>query len=398
MYPAMNLVGRRVLVLDGELRSALAVVRSLGRAGATVIVGSAQATCLAAASKFASTSEVYPPPATAEAHFVEAIIALCAKHRITDLIPVSEVSLGSLLKHTDQLSVNFPYVKKDIYDKAVDKYQLGVIAESLEIKFPRSILCRERKQALDGVGAFTFPVVLKPVSSRIFVAGEWLSTRVEYAADRQELMSRLEGWQFDHPFMIQEFIQGEGKGAFFLYNHGREIARFSHRRIREKPPSGGVSVLCESAPVDAQLFNQASQLLDKLQWHGVAMVEFKVSTNGTPYLMEINPRFWGSLQLAIDSGVDFPALLLAMTTQVLEPVSSYRLGVRSRWLLGDLDHLLIVWKSKQYAVSHKLTTLFSFLNFFSPGTLYDTLQIDDLRPFLYEFKLYCLEIFGLQRQ
>ncbi len=42
------------------------------------------------------------------------------------------------------------------------------------------------------------------------------------------------------------------------------------------------------------------------------MVEFKADARtGTPYLMEINGRFWGSLQLAIDAGVDFPAILVA---------------------------------------------------------------------------------------
>ena len=57
-------------------------------------------------------------------------------------------------------------------------------------------------------------------------------------------------------------------------------------------------------PEEKQRLKQ--ELLDELNWHGVAMVEFKVTEDGTPYLMEINTRFWGSLQLAIDAGVDFP--------------------------------------------------------------------------------------------
>lgn len=388
-----NLSNRRVLVLDGDLRSALAVVRSLGRAGATVVVASAHAICLAGRSKFASASEVYPSPVNAEGAFIETIVALCLKHRVTDLIPVSEVALGSLLKYQYRLSVNFPFVKKDIYDKAVDKYQLGLIAESIGVKFPKSILLTNGRDALTRIDSFAFPLVLKPVSSRIFVDGQWLSTKVDYAFDRDDLVNKLESWQFSHPFMIQEFIQGEGVGGFFLYNNGQEVARFSHRRIREKPPSGGVSVLCESARADDVVFDQASRLLDKLQWHGAAMVEFKVSPAGVPYLMEINPRFWGSLQLAIDAGVDFPALLLMMTHQAVAPISDFRLGVRSRWLLGDLDHLFIVMKSGRYSIRRKLVALFSFLNFFLPHTRFDTLQINDLRPFLWELRLYFADLF-----
>jgi predicted ATP-grasp superfamily ATP-dependent carboligase len=56
-------------------------------------------------------------------------------------------------------------------------------------------------------------------------------------------------------------------------------------------------------------------LLGQFDWQGVAMVEFKVEANtGTPYLLEVNGRFWGSLQLAIDAGVDFPALLVDAAT------------------------------------------------------------------------------------
>lgn len=39
------------------------------------------------------------------------------------------------------------------------------------------------------------------------------------------------------------------------------------------------------------------------------MVEWKVDLrDGRPKLMEINPRFWGSLELAVRSGVNFPSL------------------------------------------------------------------------------------------
>jgi len=57
--------------------------------------------------------------------------------------------------------------------------------------------------------------------------------------------------------------------------------------------------------------------------------------------MEVNGRFWGSLQLAIDAGVDFPALLVAAALgKPPAPVTAYTAGVRSRWFWGDVDHLV----------------------------------------------------------
>ena len=72
------------------------------------------------------------------------------------------------------------------------------------------------------------------------------------------------------------------------------------------------------------------------------MVEYKLdSSTGKPYLMEVNGRFWGSLQLAIDAGVDFPRLLIAAALGEEVPSQlSYKIGVRSRWWWGQVDHLL----------------------------------------------------------
>ena len=55
-----------------------------------------------------------------------------------------------------------------------------------------------------------------------------------------------------------------------------------------------------------EVFDFGKLILDALKWHGVAMVEFKkeILTNKL-YLMEINPKFWGSHDLAISSGINF---------------------------------------------------------------------------------------------
>src|SRR6185503_13112360 len=110
------------------------------------------------------------------------------------------------------------------------------------------------------------------------------------------------------------------------------------RRIREKPPSGGVSVYCESIAIPQDLEASSGLLLNRLGWNGVAMVEFKLDREaGKAYLMEINGRFWGSLQLAVDAGVDFPRLLVeaALGKRHEVPILGGS-GVRSRWEWGEV--------------------------------------------------------------
>jgi predicted ATP-grasp superfamily ATP-dependent carboligase len=146
-------------------------------------------------------------------------------------------------------------------------------------------------------------------------------------------------------------------------------------------------VLCESAPVDPVMRDYAERLLSTANWFGPAMVEFRVDPDGKPWLMEINGRFWGSLQLAIDCGVDFPWLLyrLCQGEQARGP-GDYVVGRRLRWLLGDLDHLLLQLRGKGTAESFtdKLAAAGRFMNFFDSRSRLEVLRADDLGPFRHE--------------
>lgn len=148
----------------------------------------------------------------------------------------------------------------------------------------------------------------------------------------------------------------------------------------------------KSAELDAKVQETAEAVLKAFEWHGVAMVEFKEDARtGELYLMEVNGRFWGSLQLAIDAGVDFPKILAeCFTNGVPLTPQPYRVGVRSRWLWGDFDHLLGVLRMssaerKRYpALKSRLGTLVRFLLPWRPGDRWEVLRISDPKPFLRE--------------
>lgn len=120
------------------------------------------------------------------------------------------------------------------------------------------------------------------------------------------------------------------------------------------------------------------------------MVEFRVTHDGKPYLMEVNTRFWGSLQLAVDAGVDFPYWLYLICNGEVPPIfSNYQIGCRLRWLLGDLDSLYLTLRDRQhFSVTHKLRRI---LDFFTPhpfSTRHEINCWDDFGPAWYELKTY----------
>ena len=312
------------------------------------------------------------------------------------VIPVTEVATLLLAEGRERLPLccALPLAPTQSIRIANDKAQVLAIADALGVPTPRTVVV-QRFADMPRADEFDYPVVFKPSRSRVRILDGWLSTGVGYAESHEELERRLRALPPEvFPVLVQERIVGPGVGVFAAFGDLGPVAWFSHRRLREKPPSGGISVLCESIPLDESAVEYSSRLLSRLAWRGVAMVEFKRDDrDGSLRLMEINGRFWGSLQLAIDSGVNFPELLLATTAgRATTPVIKYRTGVRSRWLAGDLDALLmLLTRSRQtlhLAPSHvgRLRASWDFFHIWGRDLHYEIERRDDPGPGLLEWR------------
>jgi biotin carboxylase len=335
----------RVLVTDGEERAALAVVRSLGRAGHDVRVCSPRARSLAGASRWARGEARVPDPLAQPAAYAGAVRALALRQRCDLLLPLSEASLLALLPAPGERGpLPIPFPDLECFRALCDKRRVLEAAAAAGIAVPAQLVLETRAARLAvEPSSVAFPVVVKPARSVRDDADGRAKQAVAHAADWVQLRVLLEDLpERAYPVMVQQRVVGPGVGIFLLTWDGRVRAVFAHRRLREKPPSGGVSVYRESVAPDPALVRRAAALLAAFRWRGVAMVELKVeAATGTPYLMEVNGRFWGSLQLAVDAGVDFPALLLeAWAGRPARPPPPWRPGVRSRWWWGEVDHLV----------------------------------------------------------
>jgi predicted ATP-grasp superfamily ATP-dependent carboligase len=335
-----------VLVTDGNERAALAVTRSLGEAGIPVIVAAEAKTSLAGASRHCAGTWRYPSPLTQPEIFVQNIKQAMQLHDIGSIISVTDSTTQVLAEHKQDLGRAGSTIPSSVsYNLVSDKYRLMQLAKQLEVPIPSTILVPDGNVRPVVEGIRQYPVVVKPGRSLLRTESTWIKTGVHIADSESELIDLYQRIPYlRHPSLIQERIEGNGEGIFGLFDRGRPCALFAHRRIREKPPAGGVSVLRESIALPKPMTDYAVRLLEHVKWNGVAMVEFKVDRRtGAPMLMEINGRFWGSLQLAMDAGLNFPYLLYQMAhgIQVVRPLDGYRVGTKSRWLLGDFDHLLM---------------------------------------------------------
>jgi predicted ATP-grasp superfamily ATP-dependent carboligase len=331
----------RVLVLDGFWNKALAAVRSLGRRG--VFVGAGERTRLAPAlfSRHCRRRFVYPSASGSPEAFLAAVERELETGGYDVLVPMELTTQLAVTEYRGRLerSVRIPFADADRTRRVHDKGFLTAFAQDHGIACPATVFPEGPKGAAAMSGDLPYPVLVKPRHS----SGGRGIVRVDRAGDLPAAYARVHA-AFPAP-IVQECLPsgGEAVGVAVLMNFASEPrASFVYRRVREYPPSGGPSTFRESIR-DPDVQATAERLLSLLGWVGVAMAEFKVDPrDGRPKLLEVNPRFWGSLHHAIVCGVDFPWLLCRLAVDGdVERQSGYRVGATSRSLLhGEAMHFL----------------------------------------------------------
>jgi predicted ATP-grasp superfamily ATP-dependent carboligase len=379
-----------VLVLDGRQRAALAITRSLGARGVPVTCAEADGVFnLAACSRYSRNGARYTSPGQSATRFAHDVVALAAEHACRWIWPVTDSTTMVLAAET-RLQGRLLSADEAGYEATSNKALLTARARALGVPVPDTLEVSGRDAIRSAAREMQLPWVLKPGRSKYVVEDHVESTAVRVIDTPSALDQVLDGerWPDHMPALLQAFVPGHGAGVFCMFDGAEAVAWFAHRRIREKPPSGGVSVLSEAvAPAPAQC-ELARRLLADARYRGIAMVEFRIDPGGMPYLMEINARPWGSLQLAIDAGVDFAWLQYCQFSGLPRPEVHPR-AARLRWLLGDVDNLLLQLLRPTGAGS-RVSALLQFLRTcVDAGARNEVLRLGDPRPGLGEFLQWC---------
>lgn len=373
----------KVLVTDGSYENALAITRSLGQRGIEVYVLSHSRKAICFHSKYCK-GKILSPEVADEGRYGKFLEKILSENRYDLLIPVSTGATLITAKNKEKLS-EYTCIILSNYEKilkAMDKKFVYELSHNLGIPYPMTIYPENIEQIEDDIKDFSYPIVLKARYQT------WFGHKVAYVYNRDELKDismTMKQETGDLP-MIQEYINGEGYGFFGLYDKGRCKRIFMHKRIREIPPSGGASACAESY-YDNKLKYYGKKILDSLNWHGIGMVEFKKAINGDYKIMEINPRFWGSLDLSIAAGVNFPYYLtLIARGENLDISEKYDRGTRFQWIFTrEVPHIM-----------KRPSSFKSFLrDLFDPGVKSDV-QISDMLPNLIEARRLISKIFGVK--
>jgi predicted ATP-grasp superfamily ATP-dependent carboligase len=290
---------------------------------------------------------------------IAAVADVVRREQVDVVVPVTDAASRVLLGASAAVGAIVAGPTADAYARASDKAALLAVAAQCGLRVPRQHTLSSRADDHRAAAQASGAVVVKPARSVVEVNGASRSLGVRFVADASGLDAVLASYPDEaYPLLVQERTFGDGVGVFLLRSGGVTQMQFAHRRLREKPPAGGVSTYREAIEPPSALLAQCERLLDVLQYEGPAMIEFKQDGHtGEFVLMEINARLWGSLQLAVDAGVDFPVALVQMALgHAITPPGPVVAGVRTVWELGEVDHALALLRRSRVEL-HAPSTL-----------------------------------------
>lgn len=319
---------------DGNYKNALATVRELSLEGhETHVVGRPSSI-----TRFSRSTKHFHRADDAGA--LRAMLLGIADGQIDCVIPVGAASVFLLDSLREEISQKLAFAigPKNSMALAQDKFALQEFGESIGVKSPKSWRFSNPESLRSQLSSLPLPLVIKSVSHLD-------SSRPIYIKSSEDRNDFIKSEALNPSFLlgdveVQEYIEGSGEGFFSLYQNGECKRTMMHRRLGETPPTGGSSWAAKSiSEQDLDLLGR--RLLDGLNWHGPAMVEFKRRTDdGKLFLMELNPKLWGSLDLTIATGFKVPSDTVRVAIgEELAPDFIFSTGVHFWWPLDSWEAL-----------------------------------------------------------
>lgn len=316
------------LVPDAHLNAAVAGIRGLGLGGMRVMALGPSWTSPGLWSRHAAGRAVGPSVVSAPAALGDRIASLAAEHGPLVVYPSREETIDLMLSASGWEGVVLPFPGNEVLQQVRDKSQLEATAAAAGLATP-GVLFEGTAAEIAG-HRFRWPVVVKPAQP----VSALKTARL--AGDEEELRRLLDGVPAAEPLLVQERVTGPLVSIELVIDReGRLAARFQQVTRRTWPSAAGSIALATSVEPDEGLVSRTAAMLAELGYWGLAQVDFVETPSGFT-LLDVNPRFYRCLPLAVACGTNLPALWHAVA--VGRPVGApgaYRTGMTYRWLEAD---------------------------------------------------------------
>ena len=319
------------LVTNTHVPSVLAGLRALGRAGLRVVAVDSRRAAPGLWSRYAAARALAPDPNVDPDGFAEAVGALAEQHGPLVVFPGEDEAVNALMaaRHRLPEQAILPYPGPEPLAALRDKRRLPELASASGLATPQTLLAGTAGELAGG--ELPDAAVIKATHT-----GSALRHAV-LAESAEELRAELAALPAAEEVLLQERLSGRLMAlAVVVGRDGALVRRFQQVAIHTWPADAGPSSLAVSVEPDEELAEGARSMLAAAGYWGMAHLQFIESDDG-PRLIDVNTRFYGSITLALASGVDLPvawhAVALDRPAGRPEP---YTVGVNYTWLEADL--------------------------------------------------------------
>jgi predicted ATP-grasp superfamily ATP-dependent carboligase len=362
-------------------------VRSLGERGVRTVYARTDLKSPIPASRFCDETRRLPSPKEDLPAFRDGLLGLAARRDIETIVPSREDSVYVLSKHLDRFEEHVSLVVPpfETLRRAHDRLRLAEAANEAGVPVPDT-------RVLTEVDDWERPSIVK--SRYNLLTPDYVEGFPDGKVDLVKSVSHIEPavrpdveglrTEMRHEPIVQEYVPADGEFVFgALYDRGEPLSTFQHREIRGDSYLGGGGVYRKSVRID-ELQRVAERLLDHLEWHGLACIEYMRDANtGEFVLTEINPRTWQSLSAAVHAGADFPYdYWLAAADRAERIEAGYERDAGTHSLYGEFEHVLSLFRDRSPHVDHPPigSTVGEILVSLYEDPHFDYIRLDDPGP------------------
>lgn len=316
---------RRVLLTGAEYTGGLAALRGLHRAGYRTWVATTEPGSYGTLSRAAAGVVPVVDPRVDPAGFAHGLAAAAARVGATIVLPGTEAGLLALARHRDlfpaDVAVGAP--EEQLVTDACDKSLLDGHAEKAGFAVPPTTTVALSDLDHDDAG-IDFPAVVKPLRSEMTRGGRLERIEVARVTGRDELVAALRELP-GQTGLVQPYVNGRIRTVNGLAWNGEVITTVHKRAERTWPRDCGVVSFATTIDRDPALDAATRTLMANLRWSGLFNIQLIESPTG-PLLIDLNPRVYHSLALAIAAGANLPAMWADLLRGDTPRVVDYEVG------------------------------------------------------------------------
>jgi predicted ATP-grasp superfamily ATP-dependent carboligase len=251
---------------------------------------------------------------------MEAIKAAIIKTNASIVLPVDEPTILLLSRYgksISDLATITPIPEFESFLIAKNKWLLAQWLKKNKFSCPPTMLLENSPDFYIKLNAMSFPVLLKPTESAGGIGIILFETALALKKDTEKIEKREE-------YIIQSVIKGYAIICNVLCIKGEIIAHTIQKSTINGAipysPARGNSFIKDKATLEL-----ITQITYKLEWTGVVNFDLYYDCDKKEItVLEMNPRFWGSLMGSLAAGINFPLLCCLCAKQTEIPKTDYQ--------------------------------------------------------------------------